>query len=344
MNWRMAKLLNKIHIVKWVILILVIMTVSGCSLFPVEESDLSPPLVEPVREHMQLYEVVRKDIKNRILGTAVFEPIEVSYYQFSSGGLLKEVHIKAGQQVKKGDLLIERDVEGLDLTLKQRRLEVAKKERDLNIAKEQKDTELINIRIMELEIAKYQLNKTLEVYNSTRIIADRDGQIVFLTDLRPGDQFDSSIILVSVADTSQMMLSYQPSNIQVMHIEFGMNVDVTFNGQNWQGKVIQTPLTAPKVINPNLSSRYGKRIFVQLDKFPADADFGKYADIEITLAERLDVLTIPISGLRSFGGRNYVQILDGESRKEVDVLVGLDSGREVEIIEGVEEGQLIILK
>jgi hypothetical protein len=55
------------------------------------------------------------------------------------------------------------------------------------------------------------------------------------------------------------------------------------------------------------------------------------------------VLIIPRSGLRTYLGRDYVQTLDGDSRKEVDVEKGIVSSTEVEIRKGLKEGQTIIL-
>ncbi|MNP32334.1 hypothetical protein D3C76_1255080 [compost metagenome] len=52
---------------------------------------------------------------------------------------------------------------------------------------------------------------------------------------------------------------------------------------------------------------------------------------------------IPRGALRSYGGRNYVQILDGQSRKEVDVEQGIVTQTDVEIRQGLKEGQKIII-
>jgi hypothetical protein len=42
-------------------------------------------------------------------------------------------------------------------------------------------------------------------------------------------------------------------------------------------------------------------------------------------------------------GRDYVQVLEGESRKELDVEKGIVSSTEVEIRKGIKEGQKVIL-
>ena len=41
-------------------------------------------------------------------------------------------------------------------------------------------------------------------------------------------------------------------------------------------------------------------------------------------------------------GRNYVLVMDGDSRKEADVQTGLITDTEVEIVSGLEEGQQVI--
>ena len=43
-------------------------------------------------------------------------------------------------------------------------------------------------------------------------------------------------------------------------------------------------------------------------------------------------------------GRTYVRLLDGEARREVDVVVGIEGDRMVEIAEGLAEGDVVILR
>ena len=63
----------------------------------------------------------------------------------------------------------------------------------------------------------------------------------------------------------------------------------------------------------------------------------------IVTKKKDNVLLLPARALRSFLGRNYVQILDGERISELDVEIGIKTITEVEIMNGLEEGQQIIL-
>ncbi|MNI55640.1 Multidrug resistance protein MdtA [compost metagenome] len=82
-----------------------------------------------------------------------------------------------------------------------------------------------------------------------------------------------------------------------------------------------------------------------MDELPPDADIGTLIDVRIITEQRDDVIKIPKGGLRSFGGRNFVRVLEEDSKiREIDVEPGIKSSTEVEIVKGLEEGQVVILQ
>ena len=64
----------------------------------------------------------------------------------------------------------------------------------------------------------------------------------------------------------------------------------------------------------------------------------------IIVENRPQTLVIPAAGLREFRERTYVRVLEGELRREVDVRVGIRTDTQVEILTGLEPGQLVIGK
>jgi multidrug efflux pump subunit AcrA (membrane-fusion protein) len=62
----------------------------------------------------------------------------------------------------------------------------------------------------------------------------------------------------------------------------------------------------------------------------------------VILEERLDTLAIPISALREFKDLTYVRVLEGDVRREVYVKTGIRTETQVEILEGLEEGMLVV--
>jgi hypothetical protein len=69
---------------------------------------------------------------------------------------------------------------------------------------------------------------------------------------------------------------------------------------------------------------------------------GEAATVTIKLEERADTLWIAPAALRTFQGRDFVIILDGEVQRRVDVRLGLKSPDRIEILEGLSAGQVAI--
>jgi len=71
-------------------------------------------------------------------------------------------------------------------------------------------------------------------------------------------------------------------------------------------------------------------------------ELGELATLTIILEERENVLWLPPAPLRTFQGRNFVVVQDGDVQRRVDVRLGIQSDERVEILEGVSEGQIVV--
>lgn len=328
-----------------VLLFFLMIIVSGCGIFPKEREALSPPLVEPEKSKMVL-DLVKKDtIRTQLRGIGSFEPLHVATHQLEdNGAIFSSVHVRAGQTVEKGDLLVQLDMGGVDILLKQRQLDVKIAEIEFRQAREGQNSDGLQIQELKLEIAQMLLKETKEQYESRTMYAQIDGTVIFVEELLPGDWVEAYQPLVNIATPDPLQLSFQVTNVSAAaDVKVGMKADVIIDNQSFEGKVVQTPSSAPKVNNRELADQFAKRLYIDVSDRPSSTTFGTYADIRITMQEKVDALVIPKGALRTYMGRQYVQVLDGESRREVDVETGLQTSTEVEIIKGLEEGQQVIL-
>lgn len=318
---------------------------TGCSLLPREEPSLAPPLVQPVKQNYTTVEVKRGTIQRDVKGIALLEATDIAYHQFKEGGgRVKEVFVKAGDTVRKGDVLVQLELEGLDLDFKFRQLELEKAKLALEQAKGPDNEQLLRIRLMELDIAETQLELVRKKLNSKQIVAEADGQVIFVADVKPPDYIEPYRVLVSVADPHKLRLSYERSSTGSMNdVEVGMTAEATWKGNKFNATVTQTPNSAPLTDDQMLREKYARTLYLELQEVPAEAKLGEMVDIRIVTRESKDTLIIPKNALRSFQQRNYVQVLDGERLSELDVEVGIEAALEVEILAGVEEGQRIVL-
>lgn len=342
----MVKLLKISQRTKSLIIVgCLVMTLTGCSLFPVEEETLAPPLIKPVKVSRELYEVTRGNIAKEVKGMGNFESNRIEYYKFKSGGgRLKEIYVAPGEFVKKGDVLMVLEPEGLELELKQKLLDVEKAQLALDEVKEQGLTKLFRIRMLELDIAQTIYDTTYERMQNKQIIAGMNGQLIFIDSAKPGDQISNEQTMAIIADASNLRLSYQGEASIIRDVEVGMKASITINKEKYEGIVTQTPSSAPLVENEQQKEVYSRTLYISVKNVPKGLEIGQLADIVIRTAERTNIIKIPKRGLRSYIGRYYVQLMDGESINEMDVEKGLESATEVEIMSGLKEGQQVILQ
>lgn len=322
---------------------LLILTVS-CSLLPKEEQNLAPPLIEPSKEEVHLFEVKRDSIMTRISGTAVFESRHPIHHRFENEGQIDMIHVTPGDIVEQGDLLIEKVQPDLELDLLKAELQVEMKREAFEQAVINAESERsIRIAEIELEIKQTELNELKQQQTDAKLTAASAGVVTFVATMKPGDSFTKEDTLVTISDPNEMKLAYQiKSSDPVEQAKVGMEVIIHYDENQYTGYVTQTPLTAPD--HNQIANEYANHLYIEMDKYPTDANFGKLTQIEMILDKKENAIVIPTRGLRTYLNRPYVMILDGESRREVDVQVGLETLTSVEIIEGLEEGQQVILR
>jgi multidrug efflux pump subunit AcrA (membrane-fusion protein) len=321
-------------------------SLTGCSLLPKEEEALAPPLVKPREDNIQTTEVKAGTISKYVRGVGNFESTFIKYYGLKEAGAqVDEVKVKSGDKVKKGDILIQFKVGDLDIKIQEAELGVKYAELNLKDAMENRDTDLLEIRRVELNLAKTKLEKTKRLLDSMQLVAEEDGTVVYMENLPRSEIVNDERTLVSVADPSKLRLVYEALNRAALgSVKVGMVAEFDYKGTTYTGKVTQTPDSAPTTLNAQLAEKYGKTLYIDVDEVPPGAEMGALADIRILTEKRENTLIIPKGALRSYFGRTYVQVLDGESRKEQDVEVGIETPTEVEIVNGLKEGQVIILQ
>ena len=318
---------------------------AGCSLIPKEEEPLKPPLVKPVQENYVLAEVKTGNIVKKVSGVAYFESTEMSIHEFTGvTGRIKEVHVQQRDIVKAGDPLITLEPGDSAIVLKERERDYEQALYNLDQAKLTQDPAKVKIRLMELEIAKIKLEDARHAVEGKILRAKQDGVVTFVEKVKIGDSVSANKSYVNIANPNSIRLAYSGINVaDMLEVQIGMKVDVTYKGKTYEGTVVQSPSNAPPTDNRQLSEQYAKTIYIQLKEMPEDATLGETADISIVTREKENVLLVPPRAVSQYLGRSYVRILEGQSVKEVDVERGLETNTEVEIVKGLKEGQQVIL-
>lgn len=357
LNWRMEELPMKkqkhFHNIQTKLLAagsimgLLVLPLSACSLLPKEEAALAPPLVQPAKVQYNVAEVKQGNIVKRVKGVGTLTPINNNNLFYSeAGGRLKKIHVAEGDVVKKGQVLAEIDNGNLNFDIKQTEIDQKKAEIHLKqLQSQQADQYAIDIAKLDLESVQSKLQNLKEQQAKSVLTSPIKGIVTFVGEQKAGDIIEAFKSIIQVADTKQLQLLYtSTSGDEIADIKIGMKAGLTLNGQEFTGKVVHTPQDIPADIvaaNPDL---YKNSIFISIDSLPKAAHVGDSVDFEVITKQKDNTLIIPKNGLRTLIGRNYVQVLDQNTKRELDIEVGIISSTEVEVLKGLNAGDKVILK
>ncbi len=319
-------------------------TLSGCYFFPKEEEVLAPPIKVPDEVTYETIEVKRGTIENtiRVSGSFISVSQKDLFYE-DRGGRLKEVYAVLGQNVKKGEVLAEIDTDNIENDIKLQELAVKRSQLLYEDAKTR--YEIDGGSKTELEMAKldYESNQ-LRLQNlktelqKARLVSPIDGQVVYVTNTKLGEYVNAYQTVVRVADPAQLQLRYSQDKINSFSL--GMKATVKIDNQEYEAEVTMTPAEAPQ----DADEQTKKSVFLKVYDMPEGIKIGKNATISLTLEKQEDVIVIPKQLINNFANRKFVNILKDNIREERDIEVGIQNDTEAEVIKGLEEGELIIVK
>ena len=78
------------------------------------------------------------------------------------------------------------------------------------------------------------------------------------------------------------------------------------------------------------------------DTSSAGYQLGDLARVSVTLEQKDNALWLPPAAIRTFDGRQFVVVQNGNAQQRVDVKVGIEGEDRTEILDGLTEGQIVI--
>lgn len=323
------------------LLLFSLFSLSGCYLFPKEEEVLAPPLIEPPEITYETMTVKRGTIEKKIMGSGSFVPVTHSNLFFKNrSGRLKAIHVKPGDEVKEGDIIAQLDTGDLENQIEQQKINLKKARTRYNQVKAQGgDKYSLEIAWCDVELASLQLENLERQLEEAVLRSDMTGTVVYVNnDVQEGDYIDAYQTLVRVADPRQLQLQYSGSNNS--DFKLGQEVNVKIKDKVYSGEVVMTPADVPVDAPDNMKDK----VQIAVEGLPEDVKMGDTAQIELILDKRENVIVVPRNLVRNYMGRKYVLVLENGLKKERDIEIGLETATEVEVIKGLEEGELLITR
>jgi macrolide-specific efflux system membrane fusion protein len=269
---------------------------------------------------------------------------------------ISAILVKNGDSVEQGQPIAELDVSDIESDLKRKKLQTRKDEltmiETLRKADEMTPEQVEQAKI-DFELKREELTKLESQVSKAKLLAPFSGTIVTVT-AKKGDTVKSGESVATLADLKELTVAASISADDAKKVAIGMEVQVDINsaGQH-KGKVKQLP--NPQAGNNNNNGGFpgqgqqGEQdtidnyLVVQLNEFPKGLNRGTPLSVTIITQRKENATTIPLAALRSYSGRNYVQVVDTQgNKKEVDVEIGQQTSTDVEIIKGLTAGQKVV--
>lgn len=249
-------------------------------------------------------------------------------------GWIEKLHVKAiGDPVKKGQPLYEIYSP-----------ELVNAQEELLLALERKNSRLITAaenRLVSLQLpssAITQLKKTKKVQQRITFYASQNGVVENLK-IREGYFVKPGSTILSIADLSEVWVEGEVFERQAGQVKLGTPVTMTLDylpGKKWTGNV--------DYIYPTLDAKT-RTVKVRLRFTNENGEFkpNMFAQIAIHTTGEENALLIPREALIRTGNQDRVVLALGEgSFKSVEVSVGRYDSDNVEILDGLNEGEQIV--
>ena len=321
-------------------LIISMTSMTGCFFFPAEEELLEPPTVAIEDIAYSTYTAKQKTIEDKTVATGyVFCKSQYNASFPESGGTLKTIYVTAGQHVEEGDLLAELDVGDLDYLYKQQLLIVQKAQIAYN-------SSVTADARLTLEMEQNTLTEYERQLNNSRIYAGMTGEVCFVQDMDPGTTVTAYKTIIKIVDPSQLCIQYSSSNMKSFPL--GEEVTITVDGEDYSGCVSKTPTDVKEGLYDDFPAvmKDTSSIYCEFtDGTPSFLTVGQTADITAVFARHENAVVISKTLVKTDGDRTYVTILDeNDTKKEVDVTVGITNATEAEILTGLNAGDRVVVR
>ena len=226
----------------------------------------------------------------------------------------------------------------------------------------------LNVQILEQEVKAAELNlKKVEAVNpvlaqevaKAKLVVDRlEAQVA---DARLVAPFDGEVTLVAayagrsatayrpvitIAAPGALEISAELTSETMQKLSIGQPcsiVIVNYPTKEFHGTIRRLPYPYGSGGSSTAASAEEDRSTrISIDDADVTLEKGALVRVTVTLQKKDNVLWLPPEAIRTFQGKDFVLVLEGEGQRRVPVKIGIKGEDRVEIISGVTEGQVVV--
>ncbi len=229
-------------------------------------------------------------------------------------------------------------------------------QRSYDIQTQQRQVELAQLQVQRLEQgvdprleqavtkANLELADLQAQITDTLIIAPFDGEVTAMSTAagKAVQGFDPVLV---VADPSQLEVTAELQADEMRELSEGQAagvVPVEYPGQELAATVRSLPYPYGSGGSATGLDDEDRATHLAVDLSTLAVEPGDLVRVTVVLEQKDGVLWLPPAAIRTFEGRKFVVVQEGSGQRQIDVTLGIESDDRVEIVEGLQEGDVVV--
>lgn len=301
-----------------------------------------------------MYIVQRNTLTETLTLTGKIEAEEKATLQFQSAGRLSWVGVKEGDSVKKYQGIASLDQRELQKKI-ERYLNTYSKARWTYDQTKDENEELTSSGLTEELRSKASRLIDQAQFDLNNAVLDVEMQTLAKEYAYLYTPINGIVIRADVTQAGVNIIPTQ-AQFEIVNPEtmyFSVNADQTEVVKLWESQQGEIILDAypdktlfGDIYDISFTPKQGEsgtvyEVKIHLDDSVAQYRLGMSGDITFTLREAPNVIAIPSAYIVSENDKNYVEKKIGDKKKRVEITLGSEVDGEVEIVQGLDEGDVI---
>jgi len=307
-----------------------------------------------------LYTLAPQRLTRSIPLTGTLRPVNQTVVKTKVQGELRELTVREGTSVRRGQLLGRLDLTEYEVRVKEREAQLKSAEsqvdqtlRTLENTRQLKERNFVSqsaldasrsaweVAVGNRDAAAAQAALARKSLADAVLIAPIDG-VVAERFAQPGEKLPIDGRVLSIVDLSKMEIEAPVPAAEIGSVKIGQSVELRIEGVSARqvGRIVRI---AP-------ATQAGTRsvpIYIALDNRDPSVRAGLFAQGVLAIDQRDGVLAIPIGAVRDAGGRTFVYAIANDKLIERDIKLGLrdetgGDGTRVEVVSGLNAGDRIV--
>jgi len=311
---------------------------------------------------VKVFKVKKQKISENLNYTGLIEAREKMVINPEVGGKIAKIYVESGDRVRKGQLLAELDTRAIRLQLEQaeaahavaaasfkdasrnmERMERLKSEKavsdqqyeQIRLALESADAQLKQAGAA-VNLARHNLDMSIMKAPFAGIIASRTAEVGDVINPMMGG-FGAESGVMTLMDFARVKIRVDVSHEDIVRIRRGQAASLSvsaYPGRAYPGRV--------SVVN-QAADLATKKFMVEVLAENSDLDLrpNTFGDISLEVDSHENALVVPQNAVLD---GTYVFIADGDKAVRRDVRIGIESSEFLEILEGLNEGDSVIVE